>query len=234
MDVWSSFSRVSSLEHQKYLLVGDGFCASRSVFPPSRPLRVMGGAPCAPPPCSRLSRKLGDQLHGRDEGFVLQSRGEKTSLRPFPRPVSPRDRLSEASRQVLDGHLSSDRYVELRSARSGCRQRSAAWCRPTRAPLSLSRSTGDGGGDRLTARQSRELVDGGSATTTASRAAASELEASSASCRTTHLSSRPSSSTGDGGCGLTSCQGRRSQSSVHDCYVELRSARSGRRLRSAA
>ena len=59
----------------------------------------------------------------------------------------------------------------------------------SRPTLPHRRSTGDGGGDRLTAGQSRELVDGGSATTTASRAAASELEASSASCRTTHLHS---------------------------------------------
>ena len=38
----------------------------------------------------------------------------------------------------------------------------------------------------------------------------------------------------EGAGGLTSCRDRRSQSSVHDCYVELRSAHSGCRLRWAA
>ena len=91
----------------------------------------------------------------------------------------------------------------------------------SRHTLPRRHSTGDGGGDRLTACQARELVGDGSATTTASRAAASELGSSSASCRATRLHLvRPSSSTGDGGCGRTSCRDRRSQSSVRDCYVE--------------
>ena len=102
-DVWSYFSAsVSSLEHREYLLVGNGFCASRSSPPRDRSESwVERRAPLLPVPDCRASSEINSMVETRDLFCSLGERKRLFAL--FPRPVSPRDRLSDASRRVLGG-----------------------------------------------------------------------------------------------------------------------------------